>query len=121
MIFIEDIRFKEIKNIWLLAILILAITASWPAPLQGIAGGVIGLVIFIAAYIISGKRLGEGDIKLIFSYGLIVGYDKIIILILVSCLLSLPFAVWFILRKKRSYEMPYAPFLISAFYLVWLI
>lgn len=119
LILIEDIKDKEIRNIWLLILIAISFFIALLNPVMSFLGGILGLGIFLIAYFISKKGIGEGDLKLVFSFGLVLGVNRIMNMILLSSLISLPIAiVTFLIKKERRYELPYAPILIISFYLV---
>ena len=78
-----------------------------------ILGFLVGLAIFIIAFFLSKGLLGEGDVKLISSLGLIIGFPAILNLILYSSIISL--IVIFNKKKRKAQVLPFAPFLSIAF------
>ena len=118
-----DIRSRRIPNRLNLALFLLSLVyASRTGWATSLAGALAGLCLFLILYIATKGGIGEGDIKLIPSLGLVTGFPGIIDLIFYSSLLSLPFAVLFLLMKKgKAMELPYAPFLCVSFYLVLLL
>lgn len=83
---------------------------------ESILGSFTGLIIFFMCYLLSKGLLGEGDIKLIPSLGLLTGYPDILYLILCSALSSL--LVLFVHKKRKAQVLPFAPFLVISFILV---
>lgn len=77
-----------------------------------LVGALLGGIIFFLCYIISRKRLGAGDVKLVFILGLFLTGQKIIEVIFFSTLLCLTFCVLQLYGKKigRKKEFPMTPF-----------
>lgn len=111
---IIDVVFYRIPDWFNILLFIYAFMyVLWNGMEECLLGLLIGLMIFIIAYLLSKGSLGEGDIKLIPSLGLIIGFQGVLKLIFGSALLSL---IVFILNKKRKAQvLPYAPFLTIVF------
>ena len=119
-IILTDIRSRRIPNQLNLALFLFSLgyaaRTSWGS---SVAGALAGFGFFLVLYFGTKGGIGEGDIKLIPSLGLVAGFPGIIDLIFISSLLSLPFAIVFLLMKKgKTMELPYAPFRCISFYLV---
>ncbi len=118
-IILEDVITKSIRNIWLIIYLIIAVMLRADVLFEALVGGLIGLTFFLIAYFISKQGIGEADLIIIFIFGIISGPMLILRLIMFSSILSLPIVFYLFIRKKeRRYEIPYAPFLIIALYIV---
>lgn len=117
---IIDIIFLRIPN-WLNIILFLNALSYviWYDLGKYFQGSIIGLSIFLIGYFLTKGSLGEGDIKLIPSLGLLIGFPDILYLILYSSLLSLTI---FIFNKKRKAQvLPFAPFLSIVFLILFIL
>ena len=117
---IIDIIFFRIPN-WLNIILFLYSLSYviWYNLEFFFLGSLVGLVIFTVAYILTNGSIGEGDIKLIPSLGLLIGFPNILNLIFWSSLLSITV---FILNKKRKAQvLPFAPFLSIVFLFIFIL
>lgn len=117
---IIDIIFLRIPN-WLNIILFLYSLSYviWYDLGLFFLGSFIGLVIFMLGYLLTDGSLGEGDLKLIPSLGLIIGFPNILNLILWSSLLSITV---FILNKTRKAQvLPFAPFLSIVFLFIFIL
>lgn len=79
-----------------------------------IAGLVLYLIFYLLVYITKGKGFGLGDVKLAPGLGLLLGWQKTIILWFVSFILgSLVALVLLALRKKSMKQtIPFGPFLV---------
>jgi prepilin signal peptidase PulO-like enzyme (type II secretory pathway) len=88
-----------------------------------IAGLVLYLIFYLLVYITKGKGFGLGDVKLAPGLGLLLGWQKTIILWFVSFILgSLVALVLLALRKKSLKQtIPFGPFLVigTGIALVW--
>jgi Flp pilus assembly protein protease CpaA len=117
---IIDIVFKRIPDLLNIILYFYALSyVLWNGIEECFLGSVIGLIVFILGYFLSNGSLGEGDIKLIPSFGLMIGYPGILNIILYSSLLS---SVVFILNnKKKAYILPYAPFLSISFLFIFIL
>ncbi|KAF0091613.1 MAG: leader peptidase (prepilin peptidase) / N-methyltransferase [Fusobacteria bacterium] len=117
---IIDIIFLRIPN-WLNIILFLNALSYviWYDLGQYYLGSIIGLGIFLIGYIMSKGSLGEGDIKLIPSLGLLIGFPGILNLILYSSLLSL--TIFNFNKKRKAQVLPFAPFLSVVFIFLFIL
>ena len=87
----------------------------YPMTLLSSAGGLAaGFGIMLVLSLISGVEMG-GDIKLAAALGILSGYQNILFIILYA---SFMFAfVSLVMRKKITDKMPFAPYMIMAYYL----
>ena len=79
---------------------------------MSLLGAFVGGGIFLLCYMISGKRLGAGDVKLVFLLGLFLTGQRIIEVIFYSTLLSLLFCLFQLYGRKmeKRKEFPMTPF-----------
>ena len=114
---ISDIIFKRIAN-WLSILFFLqTITfVLWYGQYDNILGSVIGLLIFISAYLFTRDSIGEGDVKLIPGLGLCLGFPGVLYLISGASIAS--GIVFLLYKKNKAQVLPFAPFLSIAFCLV---
>jgi len=70
-----------------------------------------------------GRWLGGGDVKLGFFLGFLVGWQNVYWLLVLAYILSALWALWLLARKKatRKTRIPFGPFLIAAYFLVFLL
>ena len=89
---------------------------------SSIRGMIIPLVIFSILFFISKGGMGEGDISLAGFIGFILGSDFIMIAILLAFIVFVIVAavLYFRFNKDINREIPFAPFLIFAFYVTLL-
>ncbi len=64
------------------------------------------------------ESLGWGDIKLSFFVGIVLGVKLGILYIFMGAFLALPYAL-FVSLKNKSNILPFGPFLISAFFIIY--
>lgn len=94
-------------------------------PLMRIAGGVAGggillLIGLIGSKLLKQEAMGMGDIKLMFAVGLISGYTGVFAVLILSFLISFPFALLKYLKKLKLPEvllenkLPFAPFIATS-------
>ena len=84
-----------------------------------------GLAFVVALSIAQGYRalrnrdgLGGGDVKLLAAAGAWVGWESVFIVLLVSCVAALPYAI-FTARVSKSSTLPFGPFIAAATWTVW--
>lgn len=65
------------------------------------------------------ESMGGGDIKLMFLFGMVLGFAMSIVSVFVASFIGLPISLW-ILYKKKNHEIPFGPFLASAAILLFL-
>lgn len=78
------------------------------------AGLVLYLIFYFLVYITKGKGFGLGDVKLAPGLGLLLGWQKTIILWFVSFILGSLVAIILLLLRKKSMKqtIPFGPFLV---------
>lgn len=123
---IEDLKTRRISNV--MNGLLFGMGCSYVTlgsalgvldPWNRLVAGGLGFTIFLLLYLITKGGVGEGDLKLIPSLGLLVGYPGIFRLIVLSSFLSLPVALGLLWMKKgKATTLPYGPFLGIAFLVV---
>ena len=66
------------------------------------------------------ESLGGGDIKLMFLFGLVIGYGMSICTIFLATFMAFPIAIYILLSKKNN-MIPFGPFLCMAatLFLIW--
>jgi len=93
------------------------ILSPWAAGmLSFLLGGVIGLVVFAAMWLIAPQGMGAGDVKLALFVGLITGFPGVLWAIVGSFLLAGLAAALLLLFRRVGLksEMPFAPFMVLA-------
>ncbi len=107
----------------LLAIFFDPTTKEWDHLIGALAAGGLFLAIYyLAIWVLEKEGLGFGDVKLAFAAGLLLGWQRMILALLVSSVAAS--AVLLTLRKKRGddvdKEYPFGPFLTVGFALALL-
>jgi Flp pilus assembly protein protease CpaA len=98
-----------IMSIYVVADIESAVECLVPSLIGGAAGG----GFFLVMYLISGKGIGGGDIKLITVIGLCLTFAKLMPMLFISSLLTALYAGGLLLMKKATMKtaIPMVPFL----------
>ncbi len=90
---------------------------------QALAGGIMGGTVFFLCYVLSGKRLGAGDVKLVFVMGLYLTGQRIMGALLYGVLLCCIYSIVQLCRKKIGFKdgVPMTPFLYMGTVLAFII
>lgn len=120
----SDIRARLIPNRLVLTMLaawlvvtathvIIDIESATAFLLPSLIGGLSGGGFFLVMYLISGKGIGGGDIKLITVIGLFLTFTKLMPMLFISSLLIALFAGGLLLTKRATMKsaIPMVPFL----------
>ncbi|MDD2378015.1 MAG: prepilin peptidase [Bacilli bacterium] len=80
-----------------------------------IINGIISFIIMflikqLGDFMFKKESMGGGDIKLLFFFGLILGWEMSIVAIFLGSIIGLPISL-FLLYKNSSHVVPYGPFL----------
>lgn len=75
-----------------------------------IAMGIIFCLKLFGDFIFKKESMGGGDIKLLFIFGLVLGWPEAIMTIFLGAILGLPISL-LILYKKKEHVIPFGPFL----------
>ena len=131
---ITDLLNRKIPNFILIILILIWMVCSGISvisdPLKSIdillpslIGAAEGGFLFYIIYRISRKRLGAGDVKLVFVLGLYLTKEKIMEMIFCSMALCCIYVLIQMIRKKmdRKSELPLAPFLFAGTILTLLI
>lgn len=65
---------------------------------------------FLGDFIFKKESLGGGDIKLMFLFGLVIGFDMSIVSIFLATFIAFPIAIYVLIRRKDN-MIPFGPFL----------
>ena len=65
------------------------------------------------------ESMGGGDIKLMFTFGVTFGFYMSLVCVFMSAVIGLPISL-FLVRKNKSHEIPYGPFLAIAAIIIML-
>ena len=89
------------------------ITGITGSILSSIIAGVTGFIIFLLIVIISRGGMGFGDVKMVGLIGLVIGWPRVFIAILIGILLGGLVAIFllFLKIKGRKQTIPFGPFL----------
>lgn len=82
-----------------------------------ISGAVAFLFMFLLKklgdFIFKKESMGGGDIKLMFLFGIVLGWQQAILCVFVGSIIGLPISL-FVMKTNKSHEIPFGPFLSSA-------
>jgi len=91
------------------------LTSAFKGAGIAILNGVISFCIMygiklLGDYFFKRESMGGGDIKLLFLFGLVIGFQLSIISIFLASFIGLPVSI-FLMKKKRTQIIPFGPFL----------
>lgn len=119
-VIVSDIRYMVICDevliigniiIFILLIISIGLKASLFALFYGIASFVIMLSIKTLGDMIFRKEsMGGGDIKLMFTFGLVLGIPSSVASIFLASFIGLPISL-VMMKKNKSHELPFGPYL----------
>ena len=119
-VIVSDIRYMVICDevliignilIFILLIINIGFKASMMSLIYGIASLLIMLSIKTLGDIIFKKEsMGGGDIKLMFTFGLVLGIPSSVASIFIASFIGLPISL-IMMKKNSSHELPFGPYL----------
>lgn len=120
---LKDIVIPDVLVVFIIVITILYKIVSYiichtpPQLLDSVSGLILSSLLFIIIIIASRGGMGEGDVTLIGSLGLILGLEKIFLTVLLSFILGAILSVLLLVTKikGRKDPIPFGPFIILAF------
>lgn len=116
--------FLTILRIAVLAAEMIMLPAMWMDYLIYAFGGAAGsFLLMLAAYLISQKKVGLGDVKLMAVLGFYVGFAGCYRILFLALLFAACWGVWKLLRKKVSLQdsVPFAPFVTAGMFAAFLL
>lgn len=119
-VFITDITYMIIPNRIILFFLPLFIIFRIFYPLDhwyhSLIGFLTGLIIIGIVIFFSQGGMGGGDMKLLALFGVLLGFEKVIVTFFIAVFIGSVFGLWIIFWKGKTgkYKMPFAPFLVFA-------
>ena len=119
-VIVSDVRYMVICDevliignilIFILLIISIGFKASVMSLIYGIASLLIMLSIKTLGDIIFKKEsMGGGDIKLMFTFGLVLGIPSAVASIFIASFIGLPISL-ILMKKNSSHELPFGPYL----------
>ena len=102
----------------IMVIIIDLITKGLIPTLQMLGNGIIAFSIMLILkllgdFLFKKESMGGGDIKLMFVFGLVLGWPTAILAIFVASFIGLPISL-VLISGKKSHEVPFGPFLAAA-------
>lgn len=111
MIILDEVLFVGIILIIIFEFFTLGIEDTIYNIISGcLAFGTMYLLKVFGDFIFKKESLGGGDIKLMFLFGLVLGYDMSIVSIFVGTFLAFPIAIYVLIKRKDN-MIPFGPFL----------
>ena len=80
--------------------------------------GIMFLLKLFGDFLFKRESLGGGDIKLMFIFGMIIGFDMSIMTVFLSSFIALPVSL-IVLKTNQNHEIPYGPFLSIAAMIIY--
>ncbi|ALX48357.1 prepilin peptidase [Lentibacillus amyloliquefaciens] len=119
-IFVTDMKYMLIPNNVLLFFLPLLIFTRIINPLDpwwsSITGALSGMVIIAIIILASRGGMGGGDMKLFGILGIVLGFDKTLLTLFLSCVLGAVVGLVLLLTKviDRKQAVPFGPYIVTA-------
>lgn len=117
-IFVSDLRYQTVLDeVVLFGIIIAFLYSFFEGSLISILSGLGAGLFFLSLVLITrGKGMGMGDVKLAVLMGLILGFPKIIIALIIAFLTGALVGVILVLVNKKHFKepIPFGPFLTGA-------
>lgn len=116
-ILVIDLEQRRVLNIMLgpaaLCVILGSLLAPPPTFWMALAGGLVGLVVFLAIGLLGRGAMGGGDVKLMGLVGLMVGYPAIFAAMIYGILLGGAAALFLLITRRgtRKSSFAYAPYL----------
>ena len=115
---IHDIRTHKIENYTHLTIIMLAFFINDLTIAERIFSGLFCPLPFLTANILSGNKLGMGDVKLVTAFGFVIGaYGGLTAAITGLCLMLLTTGIKQKIKKQNK-AVPLAPYLCGGFVII---
>lgn len=126
LIFVYDYLYQEIPDLFSLPLIAIALAGNimigQPDLISILTGAAIGLSFFGGQYLISkGKWLGEGDIRLGVLMGILLGWQFLLVAIVISYVIGSIISLFLIAKQKAKMnsEIAFGPFLILGTVISW--
>jgi leader peptidase (prepilin peptidase) / N-methyltransferase len=116
-VLVIDFERRRVLNVMVAPAAVIALLASflpgYPAPLQALLGGAVGLGVFALIALAGRGKMGPGDVKLAGVIGLMTGYPAVIPALVVGVVLGGLAALLLLIARRagRKDSMAYAPYL----------
>jgi len=118
MIILDEVLFVGIVSIIVYEFFTLGFSSMMNNVLNGVyAFGTMYILKLIGDFFFKKESLGGGDIKLMFIFGLVLGYDMAIVAIFLGTFIAFPVAIYVLLKRKDN-MIPFGPFLSIAAILI---
>ena len=86
-----------------------------------VCGAAVGLC-FLAVSLLTEGKFGKGDSFYLIALGMLLGFQKMMLMSMIAFLLSAAVGIILLISKKgdRKTQLPFLPFLTSSFLLLWI-
>lgn len=118
-IFFYDLKYKEIPDRFSIAAIVLAIAGNLlmntVSPINMAIGGISIFLFFALQFLLSnGKWIGGGDLRLGMLMGVLLGWDKGLVALIIAYVLGAILSLILLGMKKlnRKSQIPFGPFLV---------
>lgn len=117
---LEDLRNKRL-TVWILCLTgivgVILHAVFQRGEYLSLLGGIAVGVIMIVVSLLSRGRVGLGDGLMLTVTGIYLGFEKNLVLFVLSQLLTACYALFLLVfrKKKGSYEIPFVPFMLIAY------
>ncbi len=123
---LKDMVIPDLLVVFIIVVTIIYKLASYiiydnsPQLLDSVSGLVLSSLLFIIIIVATRGGMGEGDVTLIGSLGLILGIEKIFLTVLLSFILGAILSVLLLVTKVKGRKdpIPFGPFIILGFFTV---
>ena len=119
-VIVSDVRYMVICDEVLiigniLIFILLTISIGFKASMMSLIYGIASLLIMLSIktlgdIIFKKESMGGGDIKLMFTFGLVLGIPSAVASIFIASFIGLPISL-IMMRKNSSHELPFGPYL----------
>lgn len=122
----DDIRTKEIRMIEVIVFAIIGVVIDVvfkPYSALSIVGGVaVGILVYILS-LLTKEKIGKGDAYIVMVSGLYLGFMNTVVVLWMASFMAAIFGVFMTRKhgKRMDVEIPFVPFLLSAFLIVFTI
>ena len=129
-VFLVDLKTKFIPETFIMPAFLLGIILqlsnyeALPSLQTGILSAlvvylIIATIVKTTSFILKKEAMGGGDLQLFALFGLWLGLNYMLPLIIVSCFMGIVFSIYYKAKEKEE-ASPFGPSIISAAFIVWL-
>lgn len=122
----DDLKTKQIRVLQVIAFAVIGLLIDIflkPYSLLSILGGVaVGMLVYLFS-IISNEKIGKGDAMVVMVSGLYLGFINTVVVLWLASIFAAIFGTIMVSRygRKLDLEIPFVPFLLFSFLMVFMI